>query len=135
MTSANTQACRQGRDITAVDVSQSLEANQFSAVIRFTSSGDLYVANALALQINSKGADLKVLKSAAKTFAEIGEEIPYNIKITNTGTVPALNVTVTDALPARINADAGFDKSQRDALSRQLSRRHCGNSRRAKRNR
>ena len=62
LTSANTQACRQGWDITAVDVSQSLEANRFSAVVRFTSSGDLYVANALALQINSKGADLKVLK-------------------------------------------------------------------------
>lgn len=110
MTSANTQACRQGWDITAVDVSQSLEANRFSAVIRFTSSGDLYVANALTLQINSKGADLKVLKSAAKTFAEIGEEIPYNIKITNTGTVPALNVTVTDALPQGLTLTPGSIK-------------------------
>lgn len=110
LTSANTQACRQGWDITAVDVSQSLEANQFSAVIRFTSSGDLYVANALTLQINSKGADLKVLKSAAKTFAEISEEIPYNIKITNTGTVPALNVTVTDALPQGLTLTPGSIK-------------------------
>ncbi|MBD5631802.1 MAG: DUF11 domain-containing protein [Clostridia bacterium] len=95
----NTTACRQGWDITAVDVSSKLAASQSSAVIRFTSDGDLYVPNALALQIDSKGANLEVTKSADRTFAEVGEEITYTLVIENTGTVDALNVTVNDMLP------------------------------------
>lgn len=95
----NTSACRQGWDITAVDVSNQLVPNQTSAVIRFTSSGDLYVPNALALQIDSKGANLAVTKSADKTYADVGEEITYTLAIQNTGAVSALNVTLTDMLP------------------------------------
>ncbi|MBD5584868.1 MAG: DUF11 domain-containing protein [Clostridia bacterium] len=95
----NTSACRQGWDITAVDVSDKLQASQSSAVIRFTSDGDLYVPNALALQIDSKGANLVINKSADKTFADVGEEITYTLAIQNTGTVDALNVTLNDLLP------------------------------------
>ncbi|MDE5766475.1 MAG: DUF11 domain-containing protein [Clostridia bacterium] len=95
----NTSACRQGWDITAVDVSDKLAASQSSAVIRFTSDGDLYVPNALALLIDSKGANLVVTKSADKTFAEVGEQITYTLAIQNTGTVDALNTTVNDMLP------------------------------------
>lgn len=95
----NTSACRQGWDITAVDVSDKLAASQSSAVIRFTSAGDLYVPNALALQINSKGADIRVTKSADKTFADVNEEITYTLILENTGAVSALNVTLTDMLP------------------------------------
>lgn len=95
----NTSACRQGWDITAVDVSDKLAASQSSAVIRFTSDGDLYVPNTLALQIDSKGANLTVTKSADRTYADVGEEITYTLAIQNTGTVDALNVTVNDMLP------------------------------------
>lgn len=95
----NTSACRQGWDITAVDVSDKLAASQNSAVIRFTSDGDLYVPNALALQIDSKGANLSVTKSADKTFADVGEEITYTISIKNTGAVDALNTALNDMLP------------------------------------
>ena len=95
----NTSACRQGWDITAVDVSNQLVPNQTDAVIRFTSSGDLYVPNALALQIDSKGANLTVTKSADKTYADVGEEITYTLVVQNTGTVSALNVTLSDMLP------------------------------------
>ena len=95
----NTSACRQGWDITAVDVSDKLAASQTGAVIRFTSDGDLYVPNALALQIDSKGANIVITKSADKTFAEVGEEITYTLVLQNTGTVDALNVTVNDMLP------------------------------------
>lgn len=95
----NTSACRQGRDITAVDVSDKLAASQSSAVIRFTSDGDLYVPNALALQIDSKGANIVITKSADKTFADVGEEITYTLALENTGTVNALNVTLNDMLP------------------------------------
>ncbi|MDE6373905.1 MAG: DUF11 domain-containing protein [Clostridia bacterium] len=95
----NTSACRQGWDITAVDVSDKLAASQSSAVIRFNTDGDLYVPNALALQIDSKGANLVVTKSADKTYAEVGEEITYTLAIKNEGTVNALNTTLTDMLP------------------------------------
>ena len=95
----NTTACRQGWDITAVDVSDKLQASQNSAVIRFTSDGDLYVPNTLALLIDSKGANLVINKSADKAFADVGEEITYTLAIENTGTVDALNTTLTDMLP------------------------------------
>lgn len=95
----NTSACRQGWDITAVDVSNKLATGQTSAVIRFTSDGDLYVPNALALQIDSKGANVEITKSADKTFADVGEEITYTLVLKNTGEVEALNVTISDLLP------------------------------------
>lgn len=95
----NTVACRQGWDTTAVDVSATLAPAQTSAVIRFTSDGDLYVPNALGLQIDSKGADLAMLKTADKTFASVGDEITYSVKIDNSGEVSALNVAVNDFLP------------------------------------
>ena len=95
----NISAGRQGWDITAVDVSDKLAASQSGAVIRFTSDGDLYVPNALALQIDSKGANLTIAKSADKTYAEVGEEITYTLAIKNTGTVDALNSTISDMLP------------------------------------
>ena len=103
----NTSACRQGWDITAVDVSDRLAANQSGAVIRFTSDGDLYVPNALALQIDSKGANLVVTKSADKTYADVGEQITYTIAIENTGAVDALNVTLNDLLPPETTLVAG----------------------------
>ncbi len=95
----NNSACRQGWDITAVDVSPLLAAAQTGAVIRFTSDGDLYVPNALALQIDSTGANPVITKSADKTFAEVGEQITYTLDIQNTGAVSALNVTINDMLP------------------------------------
>lgn len=95
-TGTNTSACRQGWDITAVDVSDKLSASQSSAVIRFTSDGDLYVPNALALQIDSKDANLEIAKSADKTFVDVGEEITYQLVVKNTGTVEALDVPDCD---------------------------------------
>lgn len=95
----NISGGRQGWDITAIDISYKLTVNQTSTVIRFTSDGDLYVTNALALQIDSKGANLTILKSANKTFASVGEEIIYTLAIKNEGTVSALNVVLTDLLP------------------------------------
>ena len=103
----NTTACRQGWDITAVDVSDKLAASQTGAVIRFTSDGDLYVPNTLALQIDSKGANVAITKSADKTYADVGEEITYTLVLENTGTVDALNVTVNDMLPPETTLVSG----------------------------
>ncbi len=103
----NTTACRQGWDITAVDVSAQLAASQSSAVIRFTSDGDLYVPNALALQIDSKGANIEITKSADKTYAQVGEEITYTLVLENTGSVEATDVTISDLLPPETTLVSG----------------------------
>lgn len=103
----NTSACRQGWDITAVDVSALLEPGMTTAVARFTTAGDLYVPNCLAMQIDSLGARLEVVKSADKSFAQIGEEVRYTLTISNEGSISADNVTVTDVLPAEVELVAG----------------------------
>ena len=95
----NTSGCRQGWDITAVDVSSRLSAGQTAAAVRFETDGDLYVPNCLALQIDSKGASLQVKKSIDKTYAEVGEEIGYTLDIANTGSIEAETVVVGDLLP------------------------------------
>lgn len=98
-TGTNTSACRQGWDITAVDISNKLQVNQNTASIRFTSTGDLYIPNALAIQVDSKGANIVATKSADRDFARIGEEIEYTINLTNTGSITANNVVINDVLP------------------------------------
>lgn len=98
-TGTNTLACRQGWDITSINVDDRLAPGQNSAFIRFTSSGDLYVPNALGLQIDSKGADLFLTKSADRNLAEVGEEIGYTVCLKNTGSVSALHVILSDLLP------------------------------------
>ena len=92
----NTSACRQGWDITAVDVSALPEPGMTTAVARFTTAGDLYVPNCLAMQIDSLGARLEVVKSADKSFAQIGEEVRYTLTISNEGSISADNVSVTE---------------------------------------
>ena len=99
LTGTNTIACRQGWDITAIDLSNKLNVSQTSASIRFTSSGDLYVPNALAIMIDSKGANILATKSANKTYANVGEEIEYTFNLTNDGTIAANNVSIQDVLP------------------------------------
>ena len=95
----NSSACRQGWDITAIDLSNKLSTGQTSASIRFTSSGDLYVPNALAIVIDSKGANIVATKQANKTYANVGEEIEYTFNLTNDGTITANNVSIQDVLP------------------------------------
>ena len=103
----NTSGCRQGWDITAVDVSPLLSAGMTTAAIRFTTNGDLYVPNCLALQIDSKGALLEAEKSADKAFAAVGEQVNYTIKITNTGNLRAQTVAVDDLLPVGLQLVPG----------------------------
>lgn len=95
----NTSGCRQGWDITAIDVSAWLSVGQTTAAVRFETDGDLYVPNCLALQIDSKGAVLQVQKRVDKTSAEIGEPINYTVVVTNNGSIRAETVTLYDLLP------------------------------------
>ena len=99
----NTIAYRQGWDITAIDLSNRLNVSQTSASIRFTSSGDLYVPNALAIMIDSKGANIVATKQANKTYANVGEEIEYTINLTNNGAIQANNVVIQDVLPVGLS--------------------------------
>lgn len=95
----NTTGCRQGWDVTAADVSAELTTGMTTAAIRFTTDGDLYVPNCLALQIDSKGAQLKAVKSVDKSYAFPDEPFEYTLTITNEGTLRAETVTVHDLFP------------------------------------
>lgn len=103
----NISGGRQGWDITAVDVSPLLSPGMTTAAIRFTTDGDLYVANCLALQIDSKGAQLQLTKSADKTFASVGDPIEYTLSVTNTGSIRAETVVLNDLLPPETDLIAG----------------------------
>lgn len=96
----NTVACRQGWDVTAIDVSSLLAVDQTTAVVRLTTDGDLYVVNTLGLQVDSNGAQIDVTKSADKTIASVGEEIRYKIRLFNSGNLRAETVSLSDSLPA-----------------------------------
>lgn len=97
----NTSACRQGYDITAVDLTGKLVSEQTTALIRLTTNGDLYLPNALALQIdNGVNPDLSITKSVDKAVATQGEILTYTSVVTNTGSIPLENTMFTDAIPA-----------------------------------
>lgn len=98
-TGTNISAGRQGWDITSVDGSAGISNSQTSAVFRFTSTGDLYIPNALGIKIDSQGAVITAVKSADKSFAFVGEEIAYSLQINNSGQISAQNVLVQDTLP------------------------------------
>lgn len=100
-------AGRQGWDITAVDISPQLEPSQTSALFRFTSSGDLYVPNALATQIDSLGASLTVTKSVSNAAVFVGQDVEYTIQVTNTGQLDATDVILADPIPAGLSLVSG----------------------------
>lgn len=106
-TGTNTTACRQGWDITSVDGSAAMINSQTSALFRFTSTGDLYIPNALGMKIASQGAVITAVKSAAQTFAYIGTPIDYSLQLQNSGQIPAQNVIVTDTIPAGLTLVPG----------------------------
>lgn len=97
----NTSACRQGYDITAVDLTGKLVSEQTTALVRLTTNGDLYLPNALALQIdNGVNPDLSITKSVDKAVVTQGEILTYTSVVTNTGSIPLENTMFTDAIPA-----------------------------------
>lgn len=98
---------RQGWDITNVDVSARLVNNQTSAVLQLTTSGDAYVLNANALQIDINAPRVGVTKSANVAGSLTGDTIRYTVTVTNTGTANATDMIVTDSLPAGLTFVAG----------------------------
>ncbi|MCM3782714.1 hypothetical protein M3231_06995 [Neobacillus mesonae] len=98
---------RQGWDITNVDISARLVNNQTSAVLNLTTSGDVYIVNANALQININSPNITVSKSASVTGVVLGDTVTYTVVVANTGTANAANVVLTDALPAGLSFAPG----------------------------
>ncbi|MBD2868763.1 DUF11 domain-containing protein [Paenibacillus sp. IB182493] len=96
----NISGGRQGWDITNVDISARLVNNQTSAVLRLTTSGDAYVVNANAIQVDINAPLVTVAKSANASGALVGDTIRYTVTVSNTGTANATNAILSDALPA-----------------------------------
>jgi uncharacterized repeat protein (TIGR01451 family) len=103
----NISGGRQGWDITNVDISSRLVNNQTTAVLRLTTSGDAYVLNANAIQVNINAPLVTVSKAANVTGALVGDTIRYTVTSTNTGTADATGAILTDALPAGSTFIAG----------------------------
>lgn len=91
---------RQGWDITNVDISARLINNQSSAVLSLTTSGDAYVLNANAIQVDINAPKVTVTKSANVTGTIVGDTVTYTVTVINTGTASASNVVLSDVLPA-----------------------------------
>ena len=101
ITGTNISAGRQGYDITVADLTGKIIPDQTSAFVRFISSGDLYLPNAIAIQIeNGENPNLAVIKSANKTIAVSGDEIQYSSALTNSGSLPLTGIVFTDDIPA-----------------------------------
>nr|WP_221401493.1 DUF11 domain-containing protein [Paenibacillus phyllosphaerae] len=96
---SNISGGRQGWDITNVDVSARLINNQTSAVLILTTSGDAYVVNANAIQIDINSPNIVVNKSANSTGVVVGDTITYTVTVGNTGTANAASVVLSDTLP------------------------------------
>ncbi|MFC4777355.1 Ig-like domain-containing protein [Paenibacillus sp. GCM10023252] len=90
---------RQGWDITNVDVSPFLTNSQSSASLQGTSSVDVYVINALGLQVDVNAPVFVTTKSADKTTVLVGETLTYTVVAKNTGTASANLVLLSDAIP------------------------------------
>ena len=62
-------------------------------------------SNTAETQVNS--AIISTIKTADKSFANVGDTITYTITVSNSGNVPANNVVLTDALPTGVSFIAG----------------------------
>lgn len=89
---------RQGWDITNVDVSARLVNNQSTAVLSLTTSGDAYVVNANAIQVDINAPSITVTKSSNVTGPIVGDTVTYTVTVSNTGTASAASVVLSDVL-------------------------------------
>lgn len=91
---------RQGWDITNVDVSARLVNNQSTAVLTLTTSGDAYIVNGNAIQVDINAPRITLSKSTAATGAAAGDSILYTVTVNNSGTANAASVVLSDSLPS-----------------------------------
>ncbi|MBW4083828.1 DUF11 domain-containing protein [Paenibacillus sp. S150] len=103
----NISAGRQGWDITNVDVSARLVNNQSSAILTLTTSGDAYVVNGNALQIDINAPKISLTKGSNVAGTIVGDTVTYTVTVSNTGTANATGAVLSDALPAGLTFVAG----------------------------
>ena len=98
---SNISGGRQSWDITNVDVSSRMQANQNTAYARGTTTGDRYIITSIGLQINV-GSPIfpTAVLSVDKIQTYIGDILTYTAVLDNTaGSADALDVVYTDPLP------------------------------------
>jgi uncharacterized repeat protein (TIGR01451 family) len=62
---------------------------------------DLTTATAeIGVEVLDPNADLSIVKTSAQSSVQVGDNITYNLVVSNAGPANATGVTVTDALPA-----------------------------------
>ncbi|AIQ51776.1 DUF7507 domain-containing protein [Paenibacillus sp. FSL R7-0331] len=98
---------RQGWDITNVSVSARLVNNQSSALLTLTTSGDAYVVNANALQIDINAPNISLTKGSNVAGTIVGDTVTYTVTVSNTGTASAASVVLSDTLPPGLTFVAG----------------------------
>ncbi|MHA6529455.1 DUF7507 domain-containing protein [Paenibacillus sp. BAC0078] len=98
---------RQGWDITNVDVSARLVNNQSSALLTLTTSGDAYVVNGNALQIDINAPKITLTKNSNVTGTIVGDTVTYTVITSNTGTASATSAVLSDVLPSGLTFVAG----------------------------
>ncbi|HEY4106962.1 MAG TPA: isopeptide-forming domain-containing fimbrial protein, partial [Polyangiaceae bacterium] len=103
-------ASMSGFDLDIVDVKAELKANDKSATIQATSTGDTYLLGAFVTSISTFKPDFT---SSNKTFTDLngggilpGDELEYVITATNSGNDTSVNTVMTDKLPAGITYKA-----------------------------
>ncbi|HEX3775709.1 MAG TPA: isopeptide-forming domain-containing fimbrial protein, partial [Polyangiaceae bacterium] len=99
-------ASMSGFDLDIVDVKAELKANDKSATIQATSTGDTYLLGAFVTSISTFKPDFT---TSNKTFTDLngggilpGDELEYVITATNSGNDTSVNTVMTDKLPAGI---------------------------------
>lgn len=93
---ANISGGRQGWSITNVDGSAAMSNNQTSALVRLATAGDVYVANAFAVQIDSAYTTINMQKNTTDTLIVAGQTIHYTLTVSNTGTLATNDFLVYD---------------------------------------
>ncbi|EDS76854.1 cell surface protein [Clostridium botulinum C str. Eklund] len=96
----NISGGRQGLDITNINVTSALTASQTSAIIKFTTTNDTYLPNAVGTQIDINAPVFTITKSSTEDFVIPNNTVfSYSIAINNTGAIPATNCLLKDTLP------------------------------------
>ncbi len=92
---------RQGYDITTVNVSEYVEPKQTSALIRINTFSDVFVLNAVAIEVEGYPfvATLEHNLIVDKDASTTGDVLTYSHTITNTGNKTLENLFFTDAPP------------------------------------
>ncbi len=103
-------ASMSGFDLDVVDVKAQLKANDKSATIQATSTGDTYLLGAFVTSISTFKPDFS---TSNKTFTDLngggilpGDELEYVITAINTGNDASTNTVMTDALPVGVTYKA-----------------------------